>query len=123
MKRAVTFLGVLVVFMGISAFAQRPMDTAEKDVHIVQGPEITHVTGHSASIRWVTNAPGANHVRYRIAGSHDQWQSAYHQGGGREHALELSNLEPGRTYEWQILTRDGDMRKEGTFQTEGHEHR
>jgi len=120
MKRAVTLLGAFVLFLSVAAFAQRPMDAAERDVRIVEGPDISHVTGHSATIRWVTNSAGANHVRYRIAGSHQEWQSAYHQGGGREHSLELTNLEPGRTYEWQILTRDGDMRKEGTFQTEGH---
>jgi hypothetical protein len=90
---------------------------SEKEVHITQGPTISNVTGHSALISWSTNSSGANHVRYRVAGSHQEWQSAYHQGGGTNHQLQLTGLEPHRTYEWQILTRDGDVRKQGEFQT------
>jgi hypothetical protein len=119
MKRTLTFLGLLM-FLGAAAFAQGHMDANERDVRIVEGPSIINVTGHSARIEWVTNSPGANHVVYRVAGSNQEWQSAYHQGGGTRHFLELNNLEPGRTYEWKILTQDGDVRKTGQFQTEGH---
>jgi hypothetical protein len=108
-----------------SAWAQQPdqqrsepMDSRnEKEVHIIQGPTLSNVTGHSAVISWTTNSSGANHVRYRVAGGHQEWQSAYHQGGGNNHSLRLTGLEPHRTYEWQILTRDGDVRKQGEFQT------
>ncbi|HLK53816.1 MAG TPA: fibronectin type III domain-containing protein [Candidatus Angelobacter sp.] len=120
MKRITTLTGLLVMLFAASAFAQGHMDANERDVRIVEGPSIINVTDHSARIEWVTNSAGANHVQYRIAGSRDQWQSAYHQGGGTHHFLELSGLEPGRTYEWEILTRDGDVRQKGTFQTEGH---
>jgi len=119
MKRTLTFLGLLM-FLGAAAFAQGHMDANERDVRIVEGPSISNVTEHSARIEWVTTSAGANHVVYRVAGSNQEWQSAYHQGGGTRHFLELNNLEPGRTYEWKILTRDGDVRKTGQFQTEGH---
>jgi Repeat of unknown function (DUF5648) len=119
MQRIFTLLGLLM-FLGAAAFAQGRMDANERDVRIIEGPSITNVTEHSARIEWVTNAAGANHVRYRIAGSNQEWQSAYHQGGGNRHGLELNGLEPDRTYEWEILTRDGDVRKAGQFQTEGH---
>ncbi len=120
MKRITTLTGLLVMFFAASAFAQGHMDANERDVRIVEGPSIINVTDRSARIEWVTNSAGANQVHYRVAGSHDQWQSAYHQGGGTRHSLELSGLEPGRTYEWEILTRDGDVRQKGQFQTEGH---
>ena len=121
MKRAIV-LGGLLMFIGAAAFAQGRMDQAERDVRIVQGPNITDVTDHSVKIEWITNADGANHVVYRVVGSDQQWQSAYHQGGGTHHFLRLDNLEPDRTYEWKILTRDGDVRKAGEFRTEGHGH-
>jgi len=99
-------------------FAQKQMDQAsEKSVHITQGPNITNITPNAATINWTTNSPGANHVRYRVAGSNGAWKSAYHSGGGTSHSLQLAGLEPGKNYEWQILTRDGDLRTAGQFAT------
>lgn len=121
MKRAIMLAGVLML-LGAGAFALGQMDANERNVRIVQGPRIFDVSDHSAKIEWVTNFDGANHVVYRIAGSNYEWQSAYHRGGGTRHFLLLDNLEPGRTYEWQILTRDGDVRKAGNFRTTGHRH-
>jgi Purple acid Phosphatase, N-terminal domain/Repeat of unknown function (DUF5648) len=124
MKRRLTLLGLSLMFSAVMAFAQRPMDDEnERRVRIVRGPDIVNVTDDSATINWTTNFSGANHVRYRVAGSNDQWQSAYHQGGGTNHSLQLTGLQPGRTYEWQILTRDGDLRTSGQFQTVRRDYR
>jgi hypothetical protein len=121
MKRTLTLLGLSLMLLAAVAFAQHPMDSGnEKAVRIVEGPRIDNITGRSATIDWTTSSAGANHVRYRVAGSNQPWQSAYHQGGGTHHSLQLTGLEPGRTYEWEILTRDGDLRKNGRFQTPGH---
>jgi len=118
MKRTLTLLGMSLLLLTAVAFAQNPMDDAnEKAVHITSGPNITNITPTAATINWTTNSAGANHVRYRIAGSNDAWKSAYHQGGGTSHSLQLSGLQPGKTYEWQILTRDGDLRTAGQFAT------
>jgi hypothetical protein len=123
MKRTVTLLGLSLMLLATVAFAQRPMDdNNERAVRITQGPNITNITGKSANMHWTTNSNGANHVRYRVAGSNSSWQSAYHQGGGTSHSLQLTGLEPGRTYEWQILTRDGDLRTSGQFQTARKRH-
>jgi hypothetical protein len=91
--------------------------TNEKAVQITQGPSITNISGNSATINWTTNASGANRVRYRVAGSNSAWKTATHPGGGTSHSLQLTGLEPGKTYEWQILTTDGDMRTSGQFQS------
>ena len=124
MKRRLTLLGLSLMFSAVMAFAQRPMDDDnERRVRIVRGPEIVNVTDDSATINWTTNSSGANQVRYRVAGSNDAWQSAYHQGGGTNHSLQLTGLQPGRTYDWQILTRDGDLRTSGQFQTAGRDYR
>ncbi|MFL6311878.1 MAG: fibronectin type III domain-containing protein [Terriglobales bacterium] len=118
MKRRLTLLGLSLMFSAVMAYAQRPMDDEnERRVRIVRGPDIVNVTDNSATINWTTNSSGANHVRYRVAGNNDAWQSAYNQGGGTNHSLQLTGLQPGRTYDWQILTRDGDLRTSGQFQT------
>jgi hypothetical protein len=118
MKRTLTLLGLSLMLSAAPLFAQKPMDSAnEKAVQITSGPSITNITGSSATINWTTNSAGANHVRYRIAGSNGAWKSAYHSGGGTSHSLQLTGLEPGKTYEWQILTRDGDLRTAGQFQS------
>jgi hypothetical protein len=124
MKRRLTLLSLSLMFSAVMAFAQRPMDDEnERRVRIVRGPDIVNVTDNSATINWTTNSSGANHVRYRVAGSNDAWQSAYSQGGGTNHSLQLTALQPGRTYEWQILTRDGDLRTSGQFQTARGDYR
>ena len=124
MKRRLTLLGLSLMLTAVTAFAQRPMDDQnERNVRIVRGPEIVNFTDNSATINWTTNSSGANHVRYRVAGSNDQWQSAYQQGGGTNHSVQLTGLQPGRTYDWQILTRDGDLRTSGQFQMPRREYR
>jgi hypothetical protein len=118
MKRTLTLIGLSLMLIATMAIAQRQMDEAnEKNVRITQGPNITNITGNAATMNWTTSSTGANHVRYRVAGSNGAWKSAYHQGGGTSHSLPLTGLEPGKTYEWQILTRDGDVRTAGQFQT------
>lgn len=126
MKRICTLLGLALMFLTVGASAQKSMDQkpshamdekGEKAVHITQGPTVNNVTGNSATITWTTDKPGSNHVRYKVAGSNEQWKSAFHSGGGTSHTLELTGLQPNKTYEWQILTRDGDVRQQGQFQT------
>ncbi|MBZ5508280.1 MAG: fibronectin type III domain-containing protein [Acidobacteriia bacterium] len=118
MKRTLTLLGLSLMLLAAPLFAQNPMDQAsEKAVQITAGPSITNISGTTATINWTTNSAAANHVRYRVAGSNSGWKSAYHPGGGTSHSLQLTGLEPGKTYEWQILTRDGDVRTAGQFQS------
>jgi len=118
MKRTLTLLGLGLMLSAPVAFAQKPMDQAnEKAVQITQGPSITNISGNSATINWTTNSSGANRVRYRVAGSNSEWKTATHPGGGTSHSLQLTGLEPGKTYEWQILTTDGDLRTAGQFQS------
>lgn len=107
----------VLLFTAMVAAQTSTMDQAsEKAVQLTQGPNITNITGNSATIHWTTDKVAANHVKYRVAGS-GNWQSVFHPGGSKDHSLQLTGLQPGQTYEWQILTRDGDVRTSGQFQT------
>ncbi len=100
--------------MSLGALAQKPMDEqAEKNIKITQGPAIVNDTGNTATLTWATSATAANNVRYRVGGG--AWKTAYHPGGSTQHSLQLTGLQPGQTVEWQILTRDGDIRTSGHF--------
>jgi hypothetical protein len=118
MKFKLTIAALSLLLFSAMVWAQtNTMDQAsEKNVQITQGPTISNITGSSATIHWTTDKTASNHVKYRVAGS-GNWQSAYHAGGSKDHSLQLTGLQPGQTYEWQILTRDGDVRTSGQFQT------
>lgn len=115
MKRIVTLLGLSLMFLATVAFAQRGDE--DRRVRFTQGPDITNITGESASMSWATYGNRAYQVRYREAGSNYAWQSASVGGGGTSQSARLRGLRPGRTYEWQIVERDGDVLGAGQFQT------
>jgi hypothetical protein len=118
MKRTwiMTSLSVLLFAAMLAAQTNTMDEASEKNVRITAGPNITNIGGNSATIHWTTDKNAANHVKYRVAGS-GNWQSAFNRGGSRDHSMQLTGLQPGQTYEWQILTRDGDVRTSGQFQT------
>lgn len=118
MKYKYIMAGFTLLLFSVMVWAQtNTMDSAsEKNVQITQGPTISNISGNSATIHWTTSKTAANHVKYRVAGS-GNWQNAYHAGGSTDHSLQLTGLQPGQTYEWQILTRDNDVRTSGQFQT------
>jgi len=118
MKRIWIVAGLPILLFAAMAYAQtNTMDQAsEKNVKITQGPTVSNITGNSATLHWSTDKTAANHVKYRPAGS-GSWQSAYDAGGSKDHSVQLTGLQPGKTYEWQILTRDGDIRTSGQFQS------
>ncbi|HKT50975.1 MAG TPA: fibronectin type III domain-containing protein [Candidatus Angelobacter sp.] len=118
MKYKYIMAGLTLLLFSAVVWAQtNTMDQAsEKNVQITQGPTISNITGNSATIHWTTSKAASNHVKYRVAGS-GNWQSAFHAGGSTDHSLQLTGLQPGKTYEWEIMTRDEDVRTTGQFQT------
>ncbi|HKW75864.1 MAG TPA: hypothetical protein VJN64_10090 [Terriglobales bacterium] len=117
MRKNLSLLAFVLSLMSLAAFAQTSTmnQKSEKNVHITQGPTITSITGTSATINWTTDKNAANHVKYRVG--NEAWKSAYTGGGSTNHSAQLSGLQPGQTVDWQILTRDGDVRTSGQFQT------
>jgi len=88
----------------------------EKSVHIVGEPAVGNLTATSATLTWQTNKTAATDVHYREAGT-QQWKVAYEPGGNKDHSVTLTGLKPGKSYEYEIRTREGEVRKKGTFQT------
>lgn len=92
-------------------------EAGERAVHITSGPNVANLTGTSATLDWTTNKAGANDVHYNCGWGKDK--IAYHRGGGTNHSVTLSGLKPNSTCTWKVMTHDGDLRKEGSFQTPG----
>jgi hypothetical protein len=85
-------------------------------VNIVNGPRLRDVTPRSAWLDWSTNHVAASRVRYGTNPQNPE-QHAYESGGTRDHHVELNNLQPGRTYYYEIETRGGKDRFKGSFHT------
>ncbi len=120
-------IAVSLVLFAFTAFAaaQAPLRTdkaGDRDdaVHITEGPRVMNLTANSATIEWKTNKNGANHIRYGLDPSRPD-KSKYVPGGSKEHALTLSGLQPGKTYYFHIMERDGEVRQggSGSFTTPG----
>ncbi len=60
------------------------------------------VTGLRVPIRWGGTAFGPSRVRFRQKGS-NEWTEVLGESG-RQRAVDLQDLEPGRAYEWQPLS-------------------
>jgi phosphodiesterase/alkaline phosphatase D-like protein len=102
---------------GSSARANNPaavMTGGPDNVVITMGPELRNFNGSTATLYWETNNVAANDVRYGLD-PRNLDQRAAERGGSRQHTAELSNLQPGRTYYFEILRRDGSIRQTGSF--------
>src|SRR4051812_31646055 len=82
------------------------------NVRILDGPRPQNVTPNSATIYWRTDDVAASDVKYGLD-QNNLDRRAFERGGAREHTAELTNLEGGQTYYFQILRRDGSVRTSG----------
>jgi 1,4-alpha-glucan branching enzyme len=90
-------------------------EKAERSVHITSGPTVSNVTKNSATIVWTTNKNAATDIHYGYGGGH--MKVAYDRGGSKNHSITLSNLKPGTTYTYRIMTREKEVRTSGQFTT------
>lgn len=88
------------------------------NVTIIAGPVVQNANGNSASLWWQTNDTAATNVRYGTD-PNNMSQTAYEPGGSRDHRVQLSNLQPGQTYYYEILKRYGNVRTTGRFTMPG----
>jgi hypothetical protein len=84
-------------------------------VQITSGPSVANVGPTSATIQWTTNKKGATDVHYSCGGGREK--IAYEKGGSTNHSVTLSGLKPGQTCTYKIMTREKEVRQQGTFQT------
>jgi len=83
-------------------------------IQITLGPEIRNFNGTQGTLYWETDKVAANDVRYGTDPNNMNLR-AYEAGGSRQHSVELSNLQPGQTYYFEIMRRNGSIRQTGQF--------
>lgn len=87
------------------------------NITITSGPTAS-ATQNSATITWQTSGNAATNVRFGTDPNNLN-QRKFQRGGAKDHAVTLSNLQPGTTYFFAILTDDNTVRTTGQFQTQG----
>src|SRR5438105_7162371 len=102
----------------------KPAQKADRDANnpngnttITSGPTAT-ATQDSATITWHTSGNAATIVHYGTD-QNSLNERKYERGGAKEHTVTLSNLKPGTTYFYAIMTDDNTVRTTGQFQTQG----
>jgi len=79
-----------------------------------RGPYVQGVTATSATICWVSKAPGVGVVRYGMAP--DLGRERIDSLIVRHHAVEIADLEPDSAYHYQVVGQDGPWLA-GSFRT------
>ena len=123
MKRMMAVVGVVAALsLFCAAQSQSSMGMSQSRVQITNGPGVDNVTPTSAVVFWNTNVPSGAIVRYGT--SQDKLtQSANASAGQTDHKAQLSNLQPGTTYFFQVETEtasaatSGGKSGIGTFKT------
>ncbi len=87
----------------------------ERSVHIVRGPDVD-AGDRSATIRWQTNKVAATDV-WLMGGGIRGHRTRYEPGGSDSHSVTFTGLRPHTTYTYEIRTREGGDRKQGSFTT------
>jgi hypothetical protein len=83
-------------------------------VDITNGPNVTPNGADKATLTWTTNNTAATRVIYGTD-PNNMSQHAYKPGGSRDHTIELTGLQSGKTYHYAITDDDGRPRYKGTF--------
>lgn len=105
MSKRLSLVGVLAVLFlwcGTLMFAQEQ----PQSVQITNGPTVEHVDANSATIAWSTNASSSTLLKYGLDRNNLD-QTAEAPWGGTTHRLTLQNLQPGKTYYYQVQSGQG----------------
>ena len=93
----------------------RHQEAMEQSVHITSGPS-AQPARDSVTITWTTNKTAANDVWLTGPGIKGH-RVFYLRNGSKDHTATFANLKPNTEYRYEIRTREGGDRKEGTFKT------
>lgn len=108
-------LGTLLLFASV-AFTQ--------EVKITKGPVVEHTAADTAIVAWSTNVSASTVVKYGTD-QNNLSQTAQAPWGGLTHRVTIKNLEPGKTYYFQVDSGQGQgvggnaMSEIGSFTTQG----
>jgi phosphodiesterase/alkaline phosphatase D-like protein len=112
------------LLLGVLLVASIALAQAKNDVQITKGPVVEHTDANSAVIAWSTNVPASAVVKYG-ADQNNLTETAQAPWGGLTHRVTIKNLDPGKTYFYQIQsgqaegTGTGALGPVGTFSTKG----
>jgi len=118
MKSRTHLLVLLGTMLLVAAFA------FGQEVQITKGPVVEHTSADSAIVAWSTNVSASTVVKYGTD-QNNLTQTAEAPWGGLTHRVTIKNLEPGKTYYFQVQSGQGQgsgtgaMGAIGTFQTQG----
>ena len=93
----------------------RHQEAMENSVHITSGPT-AQPARDSVTIRWTTNKTAANDV-WLTGGGIRGHRVFYMKQGSKDHTATFANLKPNTEYTFEVRTREGGDRKNGTFRT------
>jgi Purple acid Phosphatase, N-terminal domain len=96
--------------------AQEKASGINDQVDITSGPNVSNVTRNSATLTWTTNKNAATRVRYGTNQA-NPGKHAFAPGGATQHSVQLTGLQPGQTYHYEIENKTGHDRFKGSFQT------
>jgi phosphodiesterase/alkaline phosphatase D-like protein len=111
------FLLGVVLLLANMALAQ-----GKNNIQITKGPVVEHTDANSAVIAWSTNVPASAVVKYGTD-QNNLTQTAQAPWGGLTHRVTIKNLDPGKTYYYQVQsgqaegTGMGALGPVGTFST------
>jgi len=94
-----------------------------EEVKITKGPVVEHTTADSAIVAWSTNVSASTVVKYGTD-QNNLTQTAQAPWGGLTHRVTIKNLEPGKTYYFQVDSGQGQgtggntMSQIGNFTTQ-----
>lgn len=110
----ISFLAVLFLWAGTLMLAQDQAQNAQ----ITNGPTVEHVDANSATIAWSTNVSSSTLVRYGLDRNNLD-QTAEAPWGGVTHRVTLQNLQPGKTYYYQVQSGQGQGTGTGALSAVG----
>jgi len=114
MKRMMAVIGVVAALSLLcAAQSQSGMGMSQSGVQITNGPGVDNVTPTSAVVFWNTNVPSGAVVRYGTS-QEKLTQTASASTGQTDHKAQLSNLQPGTIYYFQVQTQTSSSEGAGT---------
>lgn len=94
---------------------------AAAQIKVTNGPTIERADSHSATIAWSTNQSSSSRIWYSTDKNNLTEFAEAPYSSGDTHRVELKNLEPGKTYYFQLESQRGNSEAEGAgimkFQT------
>ncbi len=105
MKAILAVLGVIALVAVMAAAQQNP--SAQQQLKITNGPGVDKLTTNSAEVFWNTTQKSGSVVHYGTS-RNSLNQTAEAPWGATDHKVQITNLQPGTTYYFQVASSQGE---------------